>query len=197
MARKLALFAFTCLILAALVWVFQEPVLGAIGSYLVQAEDPARADIGVVLAGDGRGNRILKAGELVKQGFVSQALVSGPDGHYGFYECDLAIPFAVKAGYPAAYFAHFENTARSTEEEARVVVQELRRRGVRHALIVTSDYHTRRAGRMYRRAAPDLEFTVVAAQDPDFTAAGWWRNREGRKIALYEWIKTVASWFGI
>ncbi len=197
MARKLGIFAFTGLILAALGWAFHEPVLGAVGAYLVQADDPVRADIGIVLAGDGRGNRVLKAGELVKHGFISQALVSGPDGNYGFYECDLAIPFAVKAGYPASYFAHFENTARSTEEEARMTVAELRQRNVHHVLIITSDYHTRRAGGMYRRAAPDLEFTVVAAPDQDFTARGWWRNREGRKIALYEWMKTVASWFGI
>ena len=104
---------------------FHERIFGAMGSYLVQAEKPVKADVGVVLAGDSRGNRILKAAELVKQGFIPRVLISGPDGNYGFYECDLAIPFAVKAGYPESYFVHFENTARSTEEEARVIVPAL------------------------------------------------------------------------
>jgi len=174
-----------------------ESLLGAIGSYLVRADAPVKADIAVVLAGDSRGNRILRAAELVKQWFIPMALVSGPDGNYGFSECDLAIPFAVKAGYSEAYFVHFENMARSTEEEAGAIVAELRRRGVHSALIVTSDYHTRRAGRMYRKAAPDLDFKIVAAPDAFFTADGWWRNREGRKTAFYEWMKTVASWLGI
>jgi len=196
-ARKLRILALLCVILAALGLVFYQRILGAVGSYLIQAEPPERADIAVVLAGDGRGSRILKAAELVKDGFVPQALVSGPDGNFGFYECDLAIPFAVKAGYPESYFIHFENTARSTVDEARVVVEELRHRGVHSVLVVTSDYHTRRAGRMYRNAAPDLKVTMVAAPDKYFTHDGWWHNREGQKTALYEWLKTVAVWVGI
>ena len=197
MARKLRILALLLVVLIALGLVFEQRILGAIGSYLIDAEPPVKADIAVVLAGDGRGNRILKAGELVKQGFVSSALVSGPDGNFGFSECDLAIPFAVKAGYPESYFVHFENTARSTYDEARVVVEELHRLGVHSVLVVTSDYHTRRAGRMYRNAAPDLRITMVAAPDTYFTQDGWWHNREGQKTALYEWMKTVAVWVGI
>lgn len=196
--RNIALLGLVLVVIAAaLGLVLQGSAMGAIGSYLVQAEPPIPADIGVVLAGDARGNRILKAGELVKQGFIPRALVSGPDGNYGLYECDLAIPFAIRAGYPESFFVHFENTARSTEEEARIIVEELRRQGVRSVLVITNDYHTRRAGRMYRNAGGGLKITMVAAPDTSFTAHGWWRNREGRKTALNEWMKTVASWFGI
>ena len=48
--------------------------------------------------------------------------------------------------------------------------------------IVTSNYHTRRAGNIFRSKAHDLEFHIVAAPDRDFTPDGWWKNREGRKI---------------
>jgi uncharacterized SAM-binding protein YcdF (DUF218 family) len=160
----------------------------------VAAEPPTKADAIVVLAGDSRGNRILKAAELVKQGYAPKAIVSGPDGTYGFYECDLAIPFAVKAGYLESYFVHLENRARSTREEAHVAVAELRRMGVHRVLVVTSDFHTRRAGRMYREEAPDLEIHMVAAPDTYFSADGWWHNREGRKTLFLEWSKTLASW---
>jgi uncharacterized SAM-binding protein YcdF (DUF218 family) len=148
----------------------------------------------LVLAGDSRGNRIMKAAELVKQGYASNALISGPDGNYGFYECDLAIPFAVKAGFPDAYFLHLENTARSTRDEARIAAVELRRLGAHRVLIVTSDYHTRRAGKIYREEVPDLDIHMVAAPDMYFTADGWWHNREGRKTLFFEWAKTLASW---
>jgi len=77
------------------------------------------------------------------------------------------------------------------------VIPLLRSAGAHRILLVTSDYHTRRAGKVFRRAAPDLEFIVVAAPDEDFSAGGWWRTRDGRKVALYEWMKTVADWFGI
>lgn len=173
------------------------PMLTALGSYMVQAGPPMKADIVLVPAGDFAGNRIRKAAELVRQGFASQVLVSGPAGMYGSYECDLAIAYAVNAGFPESYFIHFENHALSTREEAEVIVPELRRRGIQDVLLVTSNYHTRRAGYNYRRIAPDLNFNVVAVKDPDFTPETWWHSREGQKRFLYEGLKTVATWFGI
>lgn len=188
------------LVLVAIVvlgFIFRNTLLGALGSYLVKADAPEKADIALVLAGDGEGNRILTAAQLAREGFVSQVLVSGPSGIYGQYECDLAIPFAVKAGYPASYFLHFENNARSTQEEARDAIARLHQLSVHKVLLVTSDYHTRRAGKIYRVAAPDLQFVVVAAPDRYFTAGGWWHNRQGEKIAFNEWVKTLTEPLGI
>lgn len=182
---------------AVLVYAGRQPLLTGAGSYLVQAGPPVKADIVLVLAGDGRGGRIVKAAELVRDGFAPNVLVSGPDGNYGLHECDLAIPFAVKAGYPESMFLHFENSARNTRDEARQAAAQLRKMGVHRVLVVTTDFHTRRAGRMYRSEAPDLEISVVAAKDMYFSPDGWWHNREGQKTALYEWMKTVASWVNL
>ncbi len=192
--RIALLTALACLLLAA---VFHTAILAALGGYLVSAGPPSQADIAVVLAGDSSGNRIVKAGDLVRAGYAPRALVSGPYGYYGFHESDLAIPFAEKAGYPASYFLALPNDSHSTKEEAEVVLQELRREGVHSFLLVTSDFHTRRAGRIYRALAPDLRCIVVAAPDKYFSADGWWKNREGRKTFAIEWMKTVAEWFGL
>ena len=171
--------------------------LAALGRLLVRDDGPAHADIAVVLAGDYYGNRVLRAAELVKQGYVPNVLVSGPHMLYGFYECDLEIPFAVQRGYPESWFIRAPNEALSTREEAGAILADLRRRGVHRFLLVTSDYHTARAARIYRRAAPDLDMRVVAAPDKFFRADGWWRNREGRKIFVVEWMKTVANALGM
>ena len=53
----------------------------------------------------------------------------------------------------------------------------------------------RTAGALFGAAAPDLTFIVVAAPDRYLTRDGWWRDREGRKTFLTEWLKTVAGWF--
>ena len=185
-------------IVVVLAAVLAHPLwLGALGRYLVKADGPSRADIAVVAAGDGFGNRILKAAELVRQGFTSRVLVSGPDGMYDSNEADLAIAFAVHRGNAASWFIRFPIRAYSTREEARAIAPELRRLGARRVLLVTSDYHTRRAGSVYRGAAPDLEFRVVAAPDKFFRAGDWWRTREGQKRFVLEWLKTIAGWFGI
>ncbi len=188
------------LILAGLVvlsGVYHTAILAAPGSYLVRSGPPENADLALVLAGDPHGNRILKGAELVRQGYAPKVLVSGPGGIYGHHECDLAIPFAEMAGYPESYFLHLEHQAHSTAEEAQATIPELRRLGARHVLLVTSDYHTRRAAKIFRAAAPDMTFYVVGAPDFYFTAQSWWRDRESRKTVVIEWMKTVAEWFGL
>ncbi len=171
--------------------------LGWMGHFLVRADGPARADVALVLAGDASGRRILMGAEMVRQGYVPKVLVSGPYGNYGFYESDFAIAFAVKRGCPQEWFIPLPLKVHSTDEEARAIVSELRRRGVRSLLLVTSDYHTRRAGRVDRKTAPDLNIRVVAAPDEFFTADDWWRTRQGRKQAFFEWTKTLADWAGL
>jgi uncharacterized SAM-binding protein YcdF (DUF218 family) len=163
----------------------------------VRAEPPAQADMIVVLAGDFSGNRILAAGDLVRRGFAPKALVSGTSGEYGLHETDLAIPFAVHHGYPESYFIALPNDARSTKAEADDVLAALGKLHARRVDIVTSNYHTRRAGNIYRAKAPGLEIHLVAAPDVNFTPDGWWNNREGRKTFVLEWMKTVAAWLGM
>jgi uncharacterized SAM-binding protein YcdF (DUF218 family) len=167
------------------------------GEFLTYSQPPCKGDMVVVLAGDIWGNRIVKGGELVREHWAPTVLMSGAGTIYGLNEGDLAIQFAIRAGYPADYFINLPSPARSTEEEAHYIVPELRRRGVHRFILVTSDFHTRRASEIYRKVAPDLPFCAVASADPDFSATGWWHNREGRKTAFFEWCKTIAHVFGI
>jgi uncharacterized SAM-binding protein YcdF (DUF218 family) len=169
--------------------------LTALAGFLVHSDPPVPADMIVVLAGDFTGSRIFTAGGLVRQGFAPKALISGPAGVYGLNESDLAIAMAVHNGYPAAYFVGFPNDSKSTASETAALVPELRRLHVHKIDLVTSNFHTRRAAKMFRAQAPDIEVHVVAAPDRYFTPNGWWKEREGRKTFLIEWMKTVASWF--
>lgn len=171
--------------------------LSWLGAYLVQSGDPSPSEIAVVLAGDLYGNRILKSAQLVQAGFAPKVLVSGPGGLYGHHECDLAIPFAVSKGYPEEWFIAYPHEAHSTLREAYVVLAELRRRKIRKFLLVTSDYHTRRAGRIFHALGRDLDFRVVSAPDEFFRWNSWWHNREAQKTVFLEWSKTIAGIVGL
>jgi uncharacterized SAM-binding protein YcdF (DUF218 family) len=175
--------------------------LPALGQALVYDDGPGPADIAVVLAGDGFGGRILAAADLVRRHYVPVVLVSGPSGNYGFYENDLAIPFAVKRGCPMEWFIGWPHWASSTYGEAHAVLPELRRRGVHRYLLVTSNHHTRRARYTFLKVQRELgiamDLGVVAAPDKYFSPQNWWRKREGRKIFFFESTKTVASWLGL
>jgi uncharacterized SAM-binding protein YcdF (DUF218 family) len=194
--------ALVLLFLAAVVFLARDVWLGALGAALVHDDGAGKAEIAVVLAGDNWGHRLIKGAELVKQGYAPRVLVSGPPGgFYGLNEADAAIQFAIRKGYPAEWFIPLRHTALSTRDEATAILDALKQRNIHSFLLVTSNFHTARARRIFLKAerqrggGPDLR--VVASVDQFFTAANWWHNREGRKIAFMEWTKTLTSVFGI
>jgi uncharacterized SAM-binding protein YcdF (DUF218 family) len=165
---------------------------------LISTDSPFQAQAVLVLAGDYSGNRIIKAAQLVNQGLAPVVFVSGPGMIYGVDEAHLAINFAVAHGYPPAMFVAMQSNALSTSDEAIYFAQELERRGIRRLMIVTSDFHTRRAGRIFRKGlAPGTDIHMIAAPDPYFHADRWWTVREARKTFFYEWSKTIAAWVGM
>lgn len=185
------------LLVAGIVGYFLREPLGAMAaSFLVRAEPPVKADAALVLGGDDDGERTLKAAQLAKAGWVPVVYLSGPKSLTG-YESGEMLSFAKAHGFPASMFQEIHHSSTSTRAEAAAVTPELRRRGIRSILLVTSLYHTRRACYLFHRAAPDLEIHAVAAPDPDFTLGSWWKSRRGRKIFVLEWMKTLAAWAGI
>ena len=184
-------------VLALLLLLTHSTWMGWMGGLLVHAETPSRADVIVVLAGDPHGNRILRGAELVKQGYAPKVLVSGPGGAYDLHECDLAIPFVVRRGYPASWFIPVPHNGHSTEEEGRAIFPVLQKMHAHTVLVVTSDYHTRRALRTLRPQWPGVDIHMIAAGDEFFSPSGWWHSREGRKTFLLEWTKTFAAAVGM
>jgi uncharacterized SAM-binding protein YcdF (DUF218 family) len=181
-----------------LVFFNNSKILKAAGNYLVESSPPEKADAILVLAGDTRGSRIMRAAELVRAGYAPVALVSGPMQIYGVNEADLAIQYAVRQGVPAAYFAPVYRPALSTLEEARGFAMELRQRNIRKLLLVTSDYHSRRAASIFRNIlGPTVDIRAVPAPDRYFHADTWWQTREGQKTVFYEYAKAAAGWLGM
>jgi uncharacterized SAM-binding protein YcdF (DUF218 family) len=175
--------------------------LPIVGRILVYDDGPGQADIAVVLAGDHSGARIIGAAELARRGYVPAVLVSGPPGFYGIDEADAAIRFIVAKGYPAEWFIPLKHGGMSTYEEAQFVMDELARRKVRSFILVTSNFHTRRARRIYlaaeRRRGGGPAMRVVSIPDKDYDPVDWWRTRQGWKTAFLEWTKLVTGMLGI
>ena len=168
-----------------------------LGRYLIEAGPPVKADVAVVLAGDQYGKRILKAAELAREGYASKVIVSGPPCCYGQNESDLAIDFAVRRGFAAGLFVKAPHAGQSTRDEAQILTALVRELGARSFLLVTSDYHTRRAGSLFRKQSQGLEMHVVAAPDQFFHYDSWWRSREASRLFYMEWSKHAAEFLGI
>ncbi|MFN9263975.1 MAG: YdcF family protein [Acidobacteriota bacterium] len=170
------------------------PVLAWI---LISAEAPRRADAIFVLGGDQYGERILHAAALARQGYAPKVYVSGPSGIFDHYESDLSIEFARRRGYTDVTFLALENDCKSTRDEAERYLPEFRRLGFKRILVVTSNFHTRRAGRIFRAVAQEPEIHMMAAAAREFRPADWWLRRQDQKNLFMEWSKTFANWIGL
>jgi len=170
--------------------------LGWAGNFLVKTDPLEAADIIVALAGDGSGRRLLRAAELVERGYAPRVLIPGPRTAYGARESDLALEFARREGLDMEILEGFPVDAASTLEELAFVDRELQRRGVEKALVITSNFHTRRARNIYRKhTSGAIEYIFVAAGSPHFDPDSWWKSRDGREVLVIEYIKTLNSWF--
>jgi len=163
----------------------------------VEDDGAVKADAIVVLGGDGFGSRILRAAELAKSGYAPRLIVSGPANLIG-HDSDASIIFAARHGYPASMFepVPLPQDVHSTRGEVKYLGQLLRDQGVQSIDLVTSNYHTRRAARLWRKENPGMRVNAVPAPDPYFSPELWFNNREGQKTFVLEWTKTFASYLG-
>jgi hypothetical protein len=80
---------------------------------------------------------------------------------------------------------------RSTQAETSDVENCLRPIKAHRVLIVTSDYHTRRALTVFTHRLPQYQFSIAAARNPAKFGDAWWTNREWAKSTFDEWTKLV------
>jgi len=63
--------------------------------------------------------------------------------------------------------------------------------GARSVLIVTSEYHTRRALSVFRHTYPDRAIGVAGAVEADQFGTAWWRHRQWAKVTVGEWTRLL------
>lgn len=80
-------------------------------------------------------------------------------------------------------------TAQSTKAETRDARRCLDAAGARSVLLVTSDYHTRRALSIFRHELPEWQFGVAGATDPGEFGVRWWQRRQWAKRTFDEWVR--------
>jgi uncharacterized SAM-binding protein YcdF (DUF218 family) len=154
-------------------------------------DHPEKSDAIVVLAGE-TNVRPARALELLHQGVAPRVLLDAEtrDLIYDQRLTDIAQRYVNSLGEgnqisvcPIGGF--------STNAEVDDVSRCLQSIGAHRVLIVTSDYHTRRAMTIFRHHLSQYQFSVAAARDPSRFGNAWWTNREWAKVTLDEWLKLL------
>jgi hypothetical protein len=166
-------------------------VVAGTGRFLV-VDEPEKSDAILVLAGETY-NRPMLALDLLERGYAPRIVMDVPAAEriYQWTAPELAQRWV--QGLPQANSIsicpiHGLSTRDESHEAQNCIA---RAGGVHKVLIVTSDFHTRRARSVFQHEIPGLEFNMAAAHNPAEFGVLWWRQREWAKTNLYEWMRLI------
>ncbi|HLK31923.1 MAG TPA: ElyC/SanA/YdcF family protein [Terriglobales bacterium] len=182
--RRTALIALGALLVAVF--------LSGAGRFLV-INVPERSDAIVVLAGNGD-IRYYTGLRMLRENYGRTLFLDARNDvvYLGRTPASLGEQFLQSsAGDLAARVKICPISGDSTYEETTGVAKCLRTIGARRVLLVTSDYHTRRARQIFRSRLPQYQWSVAAATNAYDFGTNWWQHREWAKTTLLEWTKLI------
>ncbi|MGA7258580.1 MAG: YdcF family protein [Terracidiphilus sp.] len=177
----------TCLVLVLVTLLFFA------GRALV-VDDARPSDVVIVLTGGFSDVRLQRGLELLQKGYTRELILDESTQiflgrTYSDYAQDYVqrLPPGVKEHVHVCSF-----TGDSTKIELRGIWQcaQAADPNLSRVLLVTSQYHTRRALSIANHLLPQYTWTASAAPDPEF-GVNWWREREWAKTCFTEWQKLL------
>jgi uncharacterized SAM-binding protein YcdF (DUF218 family) len=190
---------FLLVFLAFLVFLYmiRNPLMRLAGQFWMVDDPPVQADALIVLGDDNYpGDRAADAAELYRMGLAPVVVASGRAlrPYAGISEMigrDLE-----SHGVPAASIVKFSHRAENTRQEAEALAGLIASRGWKRVLIVTSNYHARRARFIFERVLPaNISVHVSGAYDSEFDPSRWWKTRRGLKLFSSEVLGYGVAWW--
>ncbi len=163
---------------------------GKAGKLLV-VDAPQPADVILVLAGE-TDRRPSRGIELLRQGYAHHLVINVPAAAtiYGLSQVELAQRYAQNLDLRDE-ISICPIQGLSTRDESLDAEKCLARVGGSRILIVTSDFHTRRALSVFRRELPGKTFSIAATHDDAQFGERWWTHRQWAKTCFEEWLRTI------
>jgi uncharacterized SAM-binding protein YcdF (DUF218 family) len=161
------------------------------GRLLESTDEPVRSDVIVVPSGDALGNRLIAGARALRQTVSGRLVVFLQQG--GLYEQQqVAADFLEREGVDPAR-VRLLPPGGSTAEEAGAFAALAHRCGWQSAIVVTSPFHTRRAGWLFRRAL-GFPFVVRVLSDGEpYSRWTWWSDNATTEEVVLEWTKMLVA----
>lgn len=160
------------------------------GLFLSPQDNIQPADIIIVVSGGETSRRVDEGIELFKQGWAPYLLFSGAAAEGSVSNAKSMSRVAVSKGVPREQILMDENS-KNTLENAKNSKIILERQGFQSAILVTSPYHSRRAGIIFRKVFGEAT-PIVRRIAPDSRWA-----RKNWYVSSYGWIRTFEEYSGI
>lgn len=173
---------------AGIIYAARYPLLRAAAGLCIAQDAIEPADVIIVIGDDDfNADRAAEAATLFHSGWAPQVVASGRMLRSYSSIADLIARDLQSRGVPNPAILRFSHRANDTLEEADALQVLITEKGWRRILLVTSNYHTRRARYIFRKILPqNIRVEVAGAPDSEFQPGTWWENRQGRKTFFLE-----------
>jgi uncharacterized SAM-binding protein YcdF (DUF218 family) len=193
--------------IVAVIWVlagvYRDPMLAAVGRFLIVSHPLEKADL-VVCLGGSPVDRGLEAAELVKEGYAPRIFISRedppeaieilrsrgvdfPENRHLTYEMLKAL------GLSSESLVVSDDVVSSTAEEAEQLRGLALDEGFSHLIVVTSPQHTRRAWIAFRHMFKDsgVSVSMRPARFSAFDPESWWKKHRYARQVMLEYMKIL------
>ena len=161
-------------------------------------EDPLnKADALIVLSDDNfYADRATRAAELFREGKAPLVVASGRRLRPGAGIAELMEHDLIERGVPKDKILRVAEEGDSTLEQAETLAKFVQAKKWHSAIVVTSNYHTRRARYIFQHVFPHgIDVRVASARDADFDPQAWWVKRKSTNLFMREILgKMVTIW---
>ena len=175
----------------------RRPLLRLAGESWV-VEDPLQQSDALLLLGDDNffADRATRASELYRQKLAPVVVASGRRLRPSAGIAELMEHDLIERGVPKDRIIRFPHDSDNTREEALALRALVMEKNWHSVIVVTSNYHTRRARYIFQRVFPSsVTVRVTSARDGDFDPEHWWENRKSLKEFTRELAAlVVATW---
>ena len=178
---------FLVLLLAG-VYLARHPLLRLAGESLV-VEDPLEKSDAIIILSDDNfyGDRATRAAEIYRQGLAPVVVASGVRLRPYAGIAELMSHDLFDRGVPKEGIITFPQDADNTREQSEALKKLLQAKRWKSVIIVTSNYHTRRAkyicGKVFGN---EIAVRMAAARDADYDPAHWYEHRKSVKRFTHE-----------
>lgn len=179
------------------VYLVRHPLMRLAGNFWVVDDGPVASDAIVILGDDNyEGDRATRAAEVLKAGWAPRIIASGRYLRPYAGIAQLEQHDLLDRGVPQSAIVLLQHRADNTRDEGEAIGKFISAHGWKRILVVTSNYHTRRARYILTRVLPKgTEMRMLAAHDTNYDPDNWWRTRRGEKIFFHESVGIfVAMW---
>ena len=176
------------------IYVARHPLLRYAGGTLVVEDRLEKSDAIIILSDDNfYADRATRAAELFRQNLAPIVVASGIRLRPNASIAELMTHDLIERGVPKENIIPFPQDADNTREEAEALRKLVQQKKWKSVIVVTSNYHTRRA-RMAARYIFDRDFQVSVVGTPHggMNPDAWWKSRTDLRTFLIEFEKLVA-----